>query len=100
MIKNYAHDWMTALCNGQAAEPTKPTPQGYQHGDHLVMFIDVMGKDISFPRWRVNLYYASNLAETVFFNSEKEYVDYIDEFKSYVYQNYTDYRAANDERGD
>lgn len=36
-------------------------------------YIDAQGKDASFDRWRICLYYRRNFAETLFFQSEKEY---------------------------
>ena len=49
------------------------TYTGFKHENRIIKFIEPKGKDISFPRWRVCLYYAPNFALTHFESTEADY---------------------------
>ena len=51
-------------------------------------FMEGHEKDISFPRWRLTLYYASHLAATIFFDSKEKYDEYISAHQEDVYSDF------------
>jgi len=55
-------------------------------------FLDLHGRDISFPRWRIIAYYAAQYAETVFFGSEAEYLAYIAAAAGIVYTDFREFK--------
>lgn len=66
---------------------------GFTHNERTIYFIDAKGKDISFNRWRVALYYAPHYAETHFVDSEANYNRFIESKLPATYQDYNDFRA-------
>jgi hypothetical protein len=62
--------------------------EGYKHNQRIIFFIDPRGKDISFGRWRVHLYYHPNYAETFFLNSQEEYEKYLSKHEPLCYESY------------
>lgn len=80
-------------------------PKGFEYTDILtdppakrhVFFIDKHGKDCSFERWRLCLYYLSHCAATHFEPTEQAYNDFIAKCEPDCYQNYDDYRATFNE---
>ncbi len=65
---------------------------GFLHEDKKIMFMEAKGKDISFNRWRVTLYYQPNFALTHFLNSQQEYDDFITSHKADCYEDYNEWR--------
>jgi len=61
---------------------------------HNIFFIDKQGKDVSFERWRMSLYYKPNFATTAFFKSEKEYDSFYEKHSPNCYSNYDDFKKA------
>jgi hypothetical protein len=61
-----------------------------------IYFIDGRGKDISFNRWRVTLYYDGNFAATHFLTSEIEYNSFIKRNSPACYGDYSDFRDDAD----
>lgn len=53
-----------------------------------VYYLDPMGKDVSYPRWRVYAYYSQSYACTVLFDTEDEYLTFIDEKSKLCYPDY------------
>ena len=74
---------------------TETKPTGFIHEDKKIMYIDPHGKDISFERWRLTLYYQPGFALTHFADSQKEYDDFIAEHKQYCYEDYAEYKQSN-----
>ncbi len=60
-----------------------------------IYFIEAKGKDASFNRWRVVLYYAAHLAKTAFFYTEQAYSAFLAEYQPKCYQDYDQYRATS-----
>jgi len=58
-------------------------------------FIDARGKDISFDRWRISLYYHRSFAETLFFQTEDDYRAFIAKHNN-GYTTYKKFAAEND----
>jgi hypothetical protein len=69
-------------------------PTGFNYNGKRIYFLDSHGKDISFPRWRVILFYARNFGETVFFPSQKEHDDFITSQHQYCYDTYEAFAAS------
>jgi hypothetical protein len=61
-----------------------------------IYFIDPQGKDVSFDRWRVTLYYDGNFAATHFLHSETEYNSFLKRNSPNCYANYDDFRNDAD----
>ena len=53
-----------------------------------IYFIEGRGKDISYERWRVTLYYEPNFAMTAFFDSAEAYERFV---KAHAPQCFDDY---------
>ncbi len=51
----------------------------------MVFYLDPQGKDISFERWRITLYYAPNFAKTHFEPNEEAYNMFLAEHKEGCY---------------
>ena len=56
-------------------------------------YLDPRGKDVSFPRWRLLVYYHRSYAETFFFDSEELYNEYIQAHDN-GYNNYYEFAHA------
>jgi hypothetical protein len=56
-----------------------------------VLFMECKGKDISFPRWRIALYYAAHLAETHFSYSEADYNAFIAKHAPFCFSDFTEF---------
>lgn len=69
---------------------------GFSHEGKTVKFIDAKGRDISFYRWRVDLYYDAHLAITYFFDSEYRYTHFIKRREQFCFDNYDDFRATTE----
>ena len=71
--------------------------EGFDFDDNGIMrriyFIEGQGKDVSFERWRLTLYYKSHLACTYFCESEKAYQDFLQTNQSYCFSKYEDFRS-------
>jgi len=65
---------------------------GFELYTKRIYYIDARGKDISFDRWRVCLYYAGNMAATYLFETEQEYLDFIERHSPSCYSDYEDFR--------
>ena len=78
----------------------KNMPIGFMHSDvfnggaHRVYFIDPKGKDISFDRWRFDLYYANSSAMTHFEQSQEAADAFYEMFSPMCFANYTDFRTT------
>jgi hypothetical protein len=69
--------------------------KGFDFKNRKIYFIDAQGKDVSFNRWRVNLYYARNFALTHFLNSQTEYEAFINEHKADCYTDFEEFQLQN-----
>ena len=49
----------------------------YLEPDLQIYYVEPKGKDVSFNRWRVCLYYKRGFAKTVFFNSQAKYDEFL-----------------------
>uniref|UniRef100_A0A6M3J560 Uncharacterized protein n=1 Tax=viral metagenome TaxID=1070528 RepID=A0A6M3J560_9ZZZZ len=65
---------------------------GFLFNGKQIYFIDGQGKDISFDRWRVSLYYEPGFAETHFLPSQIEYDDFMEKYQPCCYDNYIAWR--------
>ena len=59
----------------------------------IIRYVDYKGKDISFDRWRFDLYYMPHLAETHFENSEADALAFLEKIKGKVYEDYDAFRG-------
>lgn len=57
-----------------------------------IFFMEAKGKDISFPRWRICLYYKSHLAATHFEYSQEAYDNFIAKNAGACYSDYAAFR--------
>jgi len=64
---------------------------GFKYQGMNIYYLDLLGKDISFERWRINLYYKPNYAYTEFFVSEKDYYYFFDIHKKQCYSDYAEF---------
>jgi len=69
------------------------TKQGFKFEGKRIYYIDAQGKDISFDRWRVSLYYAPHLAATHFLSSQAEYDRFLEDHRPDTFSEYEDFRA-------
>ena len=65
---------------------------GFFFDGRKIYFIDPHGKDISFERWRVCLYYDRNHASTAFFDTEEEYTKFLSEHMSKCYSDFLEFQ--------
>ena len=65
---------------------------GFEHDDKIIYYIDPQGKDISFDRWRVTLYYHSGYAATHFLPDVLAYNKFLADNTPKTYPEYTDFR--------
>ena len=66
------------------------------NSNRRIYFIDGRGKDVSFNRWRVTLYYGGNFAATHFLTSETEYDSFIKRNTPFCYADYAEFREDAD----
>jgi hypothetical protein len=66
--------------------------QGFTHGKRRIYYIEAKGKDISFSRWRVELFYAPHYAETFFLADKEAYNNFIENHNAHTYATYQDFR--------
>lgn len=70
-------------------------PTGFLHKDQFsentqrVYFMEYKGKDISFDRWRFDLYYAPNFAMTHFEYSENAAMEFLNNHKAECFSDYS-----------
>lgn len=64
---------------------------GVMMAGECIYFVDPLGKDVSFDRWRVNCYYAPNLAMTHSLPSEGEYDAFLAYHSPYCYGDYQEF---------
>ena len=57
-----------------------------------VFYMECKGRDISFPRWRIDLYYDLHLAMTHFEENETDYLAFIERHKEQCFDDYTAYK--------
>ena len=76
----------------ETATENKP---GFAFEGKQIYFIEGRGKDISFDRWRVTLYYAPNFALTHFLPTQKEYDDFMREHQPLCYEDYNNYKELS-----
>lgn len=69
-------------------------PLGFRFDLFHIFFIEAMGKDVDFQRWRVVLYYSPGLTLTHFFHSEHEYLQFLADKQPYCYEDYDAYKNA------
>ena len=72
--------------------------KGFGYKGKMIYYIDRLGKDISFERWRLDLYYDRNHAKTVFFSSEEEYNDFVEKNSYNCYEDFTMFKEAEKRR--
>lgn len=56
-----------------------------------ISFMEPMGKDISFERWRITLYYHRHFAATAFFDNAVEYEAFIKKHAAECYEDYSQF---------
>lgn len=56
-----------------------------------IYYIEEKGKDTSFDRWRLCLYYQPNFACTTFFYSKEDYEYFLKRHKQDCYPDYVEY---------
>jgi hypothetical protein len=66
--------------------------KGFEYEGKQIYFLDGQGKDISFERWRVNLYYSDYQAKTIFLNSQAEYDKFMQEHQPLCYSDYATFK--------
>ena len=59
-----------------------------------IYFIEPKGKDVSFPRWRICLYYAAGFALTYFAGSEHEYDKFIEKNAAHCFSDYEEFKQC------
>lgn len=57
-----------------------------------IYYIEKRGKDISFPRWRLTLYYAPNFATTILFYLQAEYEQYLLDNERFCYSDFEEFQ--------
>ena len=57
-------------------------------GSEQIYFIEARGKDISFDRWRVCLYYRAGFAKTMFFYTASRYKAFLEKYNPLCFQDY------------
>jgi hypothetical protein len=67
--------------------------KGFKHSGRTIYYIDGHGKDASFERWRVTLYYAPHYAETHFLQNEAEYNAFIANRLQHTYADFSEFCA-------
>ena len=67
---------------------------GFNFGGKQIFFVEAKGRDISFERWRVCLYYAPCMALTEFFATERAYNEFIAEARKHTFTEYSEYRKS------
>ena len=72
--------------------------KGFGYKGKTIYYIDKLGKDISFERWRLDLYCDRNHAKTVFFNLEKEYNNFIEKNSYSCYGDFTVFKEAEERK--
>ena len=83
---------------GRQKDGTYDKKQGFVFGDHRIYFTEGKGKDISFDRWRMCLYYEPHLALTEFFRTEKAYNEFLANSKKCSYESYAEFRSDWDSK--
>ena len=58
-----------------------------------IYYIEEKGKDISFERWRLHLYYKPNFACTSFYYSSEDYETFLKYHKQDCFTDYVEYLA-------
>lgn len=67
-------------------------PKGFIQQNRRIYFMEEKGKDVSFPRWRVCLYYAPNFALTHFLDSLQEYNNFLSNHINNCFADYEVFR--------
>ena len=70
--------------------------KGFEFEGKRIYFMDGRGKDISFERWRVSLYYNHHQAATHFLPSQAEYDAFLTEHQADCYDDYDKFRAQEE----
>ena len=65
---------------------------GFLHNGRRIFYMEPRGKDISFERWRITLYYAVNYAETHFLPTQEDYDSFTKKYADNCYENFEDFR--------
>ena len=74
---------------------TIDTKRGFSFEGKQIYFMEGRGKDISFDRWRVTLYYEPNFALTHFLPSQEEYDSFIEEHQPFCYDDYNIFKEVS-----
>jgi len=61
-----------------------------------IYYLDCLGKDAAFERWRIDAYYKRNFAQVLFFNNETDYKHFIETHQNKVYKNYDELIDLNE----
>lgn len=72
---------------------------GFRSQNRQIFLMDAQGKDISFERWRITLYYHPNYAATHFLQSEAEYNEFLKKYQPYCYSDYQEFRTDYEKEG-
>jgi hypothetical protein len=73
---------------------------GFNYGGQPIFFTEGKGKDVSFNRWRVCLYFAPCFALTEFFDTQEAYDAFLVEAAKHTFPTYAEYRAHADASGE
>ncbi len=87
-------DLMAKVVSVEIEPETNKT--GFMFEDKRIHFIDGHGKDISFNRWRVILYYRPGFALPHFLDSQVEYDNFINKYQPFYYEDYSVFRCEKD----
>jgi hypothetical protein len=72
---------------------------GFKHNGRTIFYMDQKGKDISFERWRVCLYYAPHYAATHFEPTAEAYNKFISGNVLNTYEDYGQFRTDAEREG-
>lgn len=84
----------TSTDNNNARQSRQPT--GFAYEGKTIYFVEAKGKDISYARWRADLYYKGHMASTAFFQTEATYNNFLAEAAKHTFEEYSDFRKAWD----
>jgi len=68
-------------------------PKGFLYNERRIYYMDCVGKDSGFDRWRIYGYYESHKAITIFLPSELEYNQFINLYKFHCFDNFAEFDA-------
>lgn len=72
--------------------------RGFYHKGQFIKYMDPLGKDIGFERWRISLHYEPNFATTHFEPNEEAYRGFLAYHAPECYPTYGEYRQEAEAR--